>query len=213
MSINQSDCSMYLTWKYNEILYDVLKLHLWFFFSATAVFGISKDFYFCNIISWWQWEKWDTILRLNFLCLKWYCKISQKIRFCGKIKDIHVLRFKLYINSHGIFLVNIVTVKINEVLRMGWKMHLGVVILNLPFLKSSLHVYHTLLSSSNLKLCHLIKIRSFTHWLFSVMDFCIDWCFIVCSSGAPQSSLGLYGVLCPHQWTWQEQLGLSSPPC
>lgn len=125
----------------------------------------------------------------------------------------HVLRFKLYINSHGIFLVNIVTVKINKVLRMGWKMHLGVVILNLPILKSSLHVYHTLLSLSNLKICHLIKIRSLTHWLFSVMDFCIDWCFIVCSSGAPQSSLGLYGVLCPHQWTWQEQWGLSSPPC
>lgn len=34
-------------------------------------------------------------------------------------KIFHVLRFKLYINSHGIFLVNIVTVKINEVLRMG----------------------------------------------------------------------------------------------
>lgn len=125
----------------------------------------------------------------------------------------HVLQFKMYINSHGIFLVNIVTVKINEVLRMGWKMHLGVVILNLPILKSSLHVYHTLLSSSNLKLWHWIKIRSSTHWWFSVMDFCIDWCFIVCSSGVPQSSLGLYGVLCPHQWTWQEQLGLSSPPC
>lgn len=111
------------------------------------------------------------------------------------------------------FLVNIITVMINEVLRMGWKMHLGVVILNIPISKSSTHVYYTLLSSSNLKLWHWIKIRSSTHWLFSVMDFCIDWCFIVCSSGAPQSSLGLYGVLCPHQWTWQEQLGLSSPPC
>lgn len=125
----------------------------------------------------------------------------------------HVLWFKLYINSHGIFLVDIVTVKIKEVLKMGWKMHLGVVILNLPISKSSTHVYHTLLSSSNLKLSHLIKIRSLTHWWFSVMDFCIDWCFFVCSSGAPQSSLGLYGVLCPHQWTWQEQWAQSSPPC
>lgn len=118
----------------------------------------------------------------------------------------HVLRFKLYINSHGIFLVNIVTVMINEVLRMGWKMHLGVVILNLPISKSSTHVYHTLLSSSNLKLSHLIKIRSLTHWWFSSCDGFLHWLmFYWCSSGAPQSSLGLYGVLCPHQWTWQEQ--------
>lgn len=154
------------------------------FFSATAVFGISKDFYFCNIISWWQWEKWDTILRLNFLCLKWYCKISQKIRLCGKIKDMHTCRifhvlFKLYINSHGIFLVNIVTVKINEVLRMGWKMHLGVVILNLPILKSSIHVYHTLLSSSNLKLCHLIKIRSLTHWWIFALIYAFLYSLVV----------------------------------
>lgn len=118
----------------------------------------------------------------------------------------HVLRFNLYINCHGIILVNIVTVKINEVLRMGWKMHLGVVVLNLPISKSSTHVYHTLLSSSNLKLCLLIKIRSLTHWWFSSCDGFLHWLmFYWCSSGAPQSSLGLYGVLCPHQWTWQEQ--------
>lgn len=81
------------------------------------------------------------------------------------------------------FLVNIIIVMINEVLRMGWKMYFGVVIFNIFILKSSIYVYYILLSSSNLKLCYLIKMRLLIYWWFFVMDFCIDICFFVCFSG------------------------------
>lgn len=190
-------------------------MHLWFLFRNCSLWYFQR----LLLLQYYQlmtMRKMGHYFEIEFSLLEMILQNIAENRTLlqnPRHRILHVLRYKLYINSHGIFLVNIVTVKINEVLRMGWKMHIGVVILNLPILKSSLHVYHTWLSLSNLKLCHLIKIRSLTHWWFSVMDFCIDWCFIVCSSGAPQSSLGLYGVLCPHQWTWQEQLGLSSPPC
>lgn len=76
------------------------------------------------------------------------------------------------------FLVNIIIVMINEVLRMGWKMYFGVLIYNFFILKSSIYVYYILLSSNNLKLFNKNKIINllmvfcdgFLYWL---MFFCM----------------------------------------